>query len=224
MICIESLKAEIAKRLSGYKVYFSLSEIPSSIVLPSEWRNFGIVNNGSPWVPSAWRQFASELPWVTAWLAKCVVGTVFVVGSKNYLGYVYLENGRVYVYLGGQALTCAEMIGFDIFPPKLTEFYLDLHNGFGFSIGNTMGPSAVQDFIDIKDLCDEEAMDLPDMAAVFSSGAGDYLALGRGVNSGKSYIWWHEDPLKPEVNIEYWSVMDAWISIFLENSDSNEIL
>ncbi|WP_322362921.1 hypothetical protein [Pseudomonas sp. Teo4] len=85
-----------------------------------------------------------------------------------------------------------------------------------------MGPSQLEDFVQIKDLCDEEYRALPDMLGVFSSGAGDYLALGDGTLKGEAFIWWHENPENPTVGIDLWNVKDSWISIFLENSDSNE--
>lgn len=85
-----------------------------------------------------------------------------------------------------------------------------------------MGPSRLQDFVPIKDLCDEDYPALPDMLGVFSSGAGDCLALGDGSFKGEAFIWRHEKPESPTEGIDLWNVMDSWMSIFLENSDSNE--
>jgi hypothetical protein len=82
-----------------------------------------------------------------------------------------------------------------------------------------MGPSQVEQFVSIKDLCDEDYPDLPDMTAIFSSGAGDYLALGEGAASGEVFIWWHEKPDEPARDLDLWAYMDSWMSIFLEDSD-----
>lgn len=89
-------------------------------------------------------------------------------------------------------------------------------------MGCTMGPSRLEDFVPIKDLCDEDYPALPDMLGVFSSGAGDYLALGDGPCEGEAFIWWHEKPERPTQGIDLWEVMDSWMSIFLGNSDANE--
>jgi len=85
-----------------------------------------------------------------------------------------------------------------------------------------MGPSRFEDFVSIKDLCDEDYPALPDMVGVFSSGAGDYLSLAEPPAEVEAFIWWHEEPDVPTRNIDLWDVMDSWMSIFLENSDSND--
>ena len=85
-----------------------------------------------------------------------------------------------------------------------------------------MGPSRLEDFVPIKDLCDEDYPSLRDMVGVFSSGAGDYLGLGDDPFKDEAFIWWHEKPESPTEGIDLWNVMDSWMSIFLENSDSNE--
>lgn len=72
-----------------------------------------------------------------------------------------------------------------------------------------------------QDLYDEDYPDLPDMMSFFSSGAGDYLALGEGAWEGQVFIWWHEKPDEPSPEQNVWDIMDAWMSIFLECSDGN---
>jgi len=57
------------------------------------------------------------------------------------------------------------------------------------------------------------------MVSFFSSGAGDYLALGRKAWEGDFFIWWHEKPDAPVRKDDLWGIMDTWMSIFLEDSE-----
>ncbi|MDO7912173.1 hypothetical protein Q6A49_16680 [Pseudomonas sp. 22-AL-CL-001] len=61
------------------------------------------------------------------------------------------------------------------------------------------------------------------MVSFFSSGAGDYLALGEGAWAGVFFMWFHEEPDTPTRNEDVWGVMDAWMSIFLEDSEMNAL-
>ncbi|UQB76695.1 SMI1/KNR4 family protein [Pseudomonas shirazica] len=138
------------------------------------------------------------------------------MSDRPYLMYAYSEGGDLCFYMGGAPLG-VEGSGFDgcpSFPASFRQFYSRLHNGFGFYIGCTMGPSRLEDFVAVKELCDEDYPALPDMVAVFSSGAGDYLALGNGSHKGQAFIWWHEKQENPTEGIELWDVMDSWMSIF----------
>jgi hypothetical protein len=220
----EGLKTQIRSRLKGYDVYFSSCEIPIGVGYPRQWQNFGLLQNHSAWLPDAWIEFSGRLPWVHEWLQKCVVGTVIAISDKPFLGYIYLEDGEVYIYLGGTPVEHVSVAGRIEIPSSLRDFYLTLHNGFGFYLGLTMGPSPVEDFMDLQDLCGENLITLPRLGSFFSSGAGDYLATGlfRGEETG--YIWWHETPTRPEADIDIWSVMNTWMAIFLENSDSNDVV
>lgn len=220
----DAFRARIVKELKGYDVYFSADEVPSRVDFPRQWRGFGYSNGVGGHIPAAWQYFAEVLPWVNAWLDKCVIGTVLAVSDRPYLMYVYTENGDLGFYVGGVPLggEKANNPKYQWLPPKLKAFYADLHDGFGFYIGCTMGPSRLEDFVFIKDLCDEEYPALPDMTGVFSSGAGDYLSLAKPPAEAEAFIWWHEEPDTPTRNIDLWGVMDSWMSIFLENSDSHE--
>ncbi|RMS49437.1 hypothetical protein ALP64_204282 [Pseudomonas syringae pv. actinidiae] len=48
------------------------------------------------------------------------------------------------------------------------------------------------------------------------------MAVDKNSSPPVNYIWWHEKQDYPDVDIDTWSTMDAWMGIFLENSDSNE--
>lgn len=219
------MKKLILNELKEYDVYFSPGEVPSEVYLPWQWSGFGPADNRSSCVPVEWVNYIEQLPWVCSWIDQCVLGTVLAVKDKPYLMYVYMEEGRLNFYMGGAPLgaNSASIDTFSHFPEKLKCFYRDLHDGFGFYIGCTMGPSQIEDFVSIKDLCDEDYPNLPDMMSFFSSGAGDYLALAEGNREGQVFIWWHEKPDEPSPESNVWDIMDAWMSIFLENSDVNEI-
>ncbi|KAA0994807.1 hypothetical protein FQ192_11800 [Pseudomonas sp. ANT_J12] len=223
---IDDLKKRIAEELQGYNIYFSPESVPESIEFPVAWRNFGFVDGKSSRIPDTWDLFAERLPWVTSWLDKCVLGTFLAVSDKPYLLYVYCEDDELNFYIGGVPIE-----GDGVWSGKLAylngdlkQFYRTLHDGFGFYIGCTMGPSRAEDFVWIEDLCDEAIPSLPTLVGFFSSGAGDYLAVELKSSADEAYIWWHEKPEFPDKNINMWDVMDAWMSIFLENSDSNEIM
>jgi len=219
-----SLKERIVNELKDYEVYFSADEVPSGADFPEQWRGFGCSKVDSGNIPAEWKTFAEVLPWVNSWLAKCVIGTVLAFSDKPYLAYVYSDNGDLCFYMGGIPLGVEGENNVQVqwLPQKLKAFYTTLHDGFGFYIGYTMGPSRFEDFVSIKDLCDEDYPALPDMVGVFSSGAGDYLSLAEPPAEVEAFIWWHEEPDVPTRNIDLWDVMDSWMSIFLENSDSND--
>lgn len=222
MIWNNALKHRIATELHGYNVYFSATEVPPEVAFPPQWRDFGISDNTRQSLPAEWAEFANLLPWVVEWLDRCVLGTVLAVSDRPYLMYVYSEGDALYFNMGGAPLSFegASLDDHPYLPPDLKNFYMKLHNGFGFYIGGTMGPSRVEDFVSIADLCDDDYPHLPEMTGVFSSGAGDYLALGAGSAQGEVFIWWHEVPDEPETGIDLWAVMDAWMSAFLETSNA----
>ncbi|UFH50454.1 hypothetical protein [Pseudomonas sp. KNUC1026] len=219
----DELKLQVTSRLKNYTVYFTPAEVPADTPWPEQWQGFGLVKNAKATLPAAWSLFSDRLPAVCEWLEKCVIGTVLAIGEKPYLGYVYLEEGQVYLHLGGAPLESAAAANRAQVPSLLTDFYLHLHNGFGFYIGMTMGPSPVEDFVCVQDLCDEELDDLPRLVSFFSNGAGDYMAMGMSSSREVGYVWWHENPTEPEADIDVWAVMNAWMAIFQENCDSNEI-
>ena len=223
---IDDLKKKIAAELEGYTIYFSPESVPANIDFPVAWENFGFVDGKNSRIPATWNLFVNHLPWVTAWLDTCVIGTFLAVSDMPYLLYVYREDDELSFYIGGVPIKDdGDWSGERAFlSGDLKRFYCTLHDGFGFYIGCTMGPSRAEDFVCIEDLCDEVIPTLPNLVGFFSSGAGDYLAVELKSSADEGYIWWHEKPESPDKNINVWAVMDTWMSIFLENSGSNEIM
>lgn len=219
----DAQKARIAAKLNAHDLYFLPAEVPLTVNVPEAWRHFGPIDADRTCIPLAWRHFTQRLPWVGEWVHDCVLGTLLAVGDRPYLVYVYDSNDDLYLYLGGAPLG-PDSQAFEKHPEipgHVIEFYTRLHDGFGFYIGGDMGPSPVEAFVSIKDMCDDDYPGLPDMTAIFSSGAGDYLAVGQGAWKGEAFIWWHEEPDTPTCDIDLWVYMDAWMSIFLEDSTLN---
>lgn len=218
---LTELREKIAAELPGYQLYYSVEDVPENMQLPSAWAEFGLRADGRDYLPPSWLAFAELLPGVSAWLRRSVIGTVLAISDRPYLLYVFSEDGALYFYMGGVPVSEVEINALEnsFMPGTLRRFYTDVHNGFGFHLGCTMGPSRLEDFVSIKDLCDEDIAGLPDMIGIFSSGAGDYLCLDSGKPATEeALIWWHENPEDPEMSVDLWATMDAWMSIFLENS------
>ncbi|MFP3924307.1 hypothetical protein [Pseudomonas sp. W5-36] len=223
MNAIELLKADVRAELNGYSVYFSPSDLPDAVVIPSTWSGFGLHHASSVWVPGEWKMFSSLLPTVQKWLTQCLLGTAVAVSDKVYLVYIYREDNELGLYLGGSPVT-ATVGALDVFEgsPMFERFYTQLHNGFYFYIDSSMGPSRIEDFVSIDDLVDDEPIAIPGMTGFFSNGSGDFITVVNRINGPEFFIWWHEQQSCPETDIDVWAVIDAWMGIFLENADSNE--
>lgn len=221
----DDLRCVISSKLSNYEVYFSPADVPQGTLYPPQWGEFGYRSQHRMFMPSKWAEFSGCLPWVSDWLEKCVIGTVLAVGDSVYLMYVYREEGEIYFYVGGRPLAAnhTENARFKSLPAHLQDFYTQLHDGFGFYIGFAMGPSRFEDFVEIDELCDEEEVHYPGVLAIFSSGTGDYLCINEDSACADAIIWWHEDPSNPLRGVKLWNMMDAWMCVFLENCDSNEV-
>ncbi len=67
---------------------------------------------------------------------------------------------------------------------------------------------------------------LNQVVTVFSNGAGDYIGLDLGQKpaavESHALVWWHEEPLQPDVAQDFWALMDAWISGQMEDVDLAE--
>ncbi|KPB72138.1 hypothetical protein ALQ34_103205 [Pseudomonas syringae pv. maculicola] len=89
-----------------------------------------------------------------------------------------------------------------------------------------MGPQKIEHCVFVSDLIDEQDTDFAaKWLALFSNGGGDYLAIDVSNSaSDKGLIWWHEQPLEPESGLDFFEVMDTWISIFLEDTQQRDEL
>lgn len=163
------------------------------------------------------------LPTVSKWLNTCVIGTALASGDKNHLVYIYRENNEIGLYLGGepvaQGLTAPNL---SILLLSVRNFYTELHDGFCFYVDLSMGPSRLQDFVNIDDLADDEVAVVTGLVGFFSDGAADFVAVASHLADIEFYDCWHEQQEALERNVDAWAVIGAWMGILLENSDSNE--
>ena len=105
-----------------------------------------------------------------------------------------------------------------IFPEKLREFYMHIHNGWFESISEGLGllPIEKVQFLDESEwgLTDEilQSVDLSKTYYVFHNGGGGFLCINtEDAENPKSLVWWTND--QPKLNIEFWSFLDSWIEI-----------
>jgi hypothetical protein len=217
---IEATKAAF----SGRDIYFSPVQMPPGLKIRSEWQNFGLTSSTAPPFPLAWQTFSDELPWVTSLLDKCLLGTAILSGPSVELLYIFHDNDGLYYYIGGEPLERADKPL--TFGGRIADFYYSVHNGFTFYPAQSMGPQKIEHCVFVSDLIDEQDTDFAaKWLALFSNGGGDYLAIDVSNSaSDKGLIWWHEQPLEPESGLDFFEVMDTWISIFLEDTQQRDEL
>jgi hypothetical protein len=219
MITIADIKSAVYERFSGSQVYFSAEELPPEFKMPADWQNFGL--GGAGRYPQCWRLFMDKLPWVFKLIENCLMGTVIVVEDKIYLAYIFHDEEMFYFYTGEPPVAAGsqDYLTVENFPPRLAVFYTMVHNGFTFSPANSMGPMNIKDLSRIVDLVDGDTDFSLSLTTIFSNGGGDYLAIDLSEpNRETGAIWFHENPLELEEDVNLFAVMDAWISIFLEDS------
>jgi len=229
MITLEGVVEKVKTSFVDRDVYFSPNELPANVIIPAEWEEFGAVFSEKPRFPAAWNSFADKLPWVLSLLDTCLVGTFVLGGEKVELLYVFHDANGLYYYTGGLPLTSCPLKSdkINLIAGRLSDFYLHVHNGFTFFPAQSMGPQKIEDFSCVADLIDEEETSFAaSWVTVFSNGGGDYLAVDINNHAeDKGVIWWHEQPMEPELGIDVFEVMDTWISIFLEDTQSrSEVL
>ncbi|MFJ3468098.1 hypothetical protein [Pseudomonas sp. NPDC090201] len=218
---VEAVRAEFLDR----KIYFTPDDVPANVAVPTGWQNFGVYSGGAPGFPAAWQSFSEELPWVLSLLNIGLIGTAILDGDSLELLYVFHDANGLYYYVGGLPLNeCKGQTGSTLpFKGKLSDFYHKVHNGFTFYPAQSMGPQKIEHLTCVADLIDEEdTVFASRWMTVLSNGGGDYLAVDLVSSQGKGVIWWHEQPLEPELDVDVFDVMDTWMSIFLEDTQPRD--
>jgi len=208
-------------------IYFSNAELPPDFIIPNEWKNFGVDSEGTRKFPATWHGFENDLPRIFSLLNLGLIGTAVLDGNSIQLIYIFHGDQGLYYYTGGLPLdACPLKVGsYFPFQGKISEFYHYVHNGFTFFPAQSMGPQKVEHFTCVADLIDEESTDFAsEWITLLSNGAGDYLAVDlASLENNSGVIWWHEQPLEPEVGVGVFEVMDTWMSIFLEDTQPRDI-
>jgi len=224
MITKKSAMNALTKKFPQECLILSFNESPSIKAIPCEWRNFGIRDNleNSAWYPIKLEAYSERLPWIYALLRRCLIGTAIFYTDYPNLIYIFHDSEDYYFYIGRPPLSCLNIYPADQLqklPGDLIEFYQDIHNGLTFYPSHSMGPLPLEDQPKLINLYDGFAPPfLNESIGIFHNGAGDYLSVTPDINSHSAFIWWHEEPERPETNLDLWAVMDNWVSIFLEDT------
>lgn len=219
----------------------SADEIQTDMAVPDAWVEMLRQQDAGTqsWL-APWQAYQKLLPGVYEFLHQKVRGICVLLEDQKppSLLYVYSRGENDYFYRGYPALDRASLEDRrDVWrklPPHLQNFYSQLHNGWVFLVDDSLGPLPVQDIKFLSDYeWDAEPEDLEKLPfqldqviMVFSNGGGDYLALdlSHGAEAAEDYAlsWWHEEPLEPHLNFNFWELMDAWICGQVEDIDLAE--
>ncbi|AHC82908.1 SMI1/KNR4 family protein [Pseudomonas shirazica] len=228
MITLNDIVQDIGNTFSDYKICFSRMDVPSDVALPKSWEQFGLALEGSPVYPQGWKSFSSEFPSVISLLNDSLLGTVLMLGDSIELVYVFHDVNGFYYYVGGVPVEggATDNGEFKHLPARFQDFYRDVHNGYTFFPARSMGPQSLGDQSRVSNLVDEEDDSFAERwITVFSNGGGDYVAVdGDKDNDTEGLIWWHEDPMVPELGIDIFEVMDTWMATFLEDTKPRDEL
>ena len=215
------ISSEAAERISG---------VPDAWVRVLSQQEQG--ENG--WI-DLWQPYQDLLPGVYDFLQYQVHGVCLLQEEHSPLSllYLYSAGSADYFYRGYPALGSPPPQDRDALwkhlPPRLQEFYLTLHDGWTELSSDALGPLPLADMELLSDQDWEmepgQAETLPfrldQVLTVFRNGGGDLLGLdfGSGAPEDHALAWWHEEPLAPDVNQNFWALMDGWISGQLEDVD-----
>ncbi|MGI4788188.1 MAG: hypothetical protein ACRYFS_04990 [Janthinobacterium lividum] len=235
---IEDMLAKVQKFERNAVLVTSADEVQDEMHVPEAWiemlrrQSAGTKSWVEPWKP-----FQDLLPEVYDFLQHKVRGVCLLLKDQQppCLLYVYSRGEKNYFFrgwppLGDQMPQGKEKIWACLLP-GLQQFYRELHNGWTHLSSNSMGPLPVNDIGYLSDQDwelepDEEArlpFRLSDVLTVFANGGGDLLGLDltHGVSASESHAlaWWHEEPLAPDLNMNFWGLMGGWIGGQLEHVD-----
>lgn len=189
---------------------------------------FGLGLEVGPVYPDGWNSFSNEFSTVISLFSECLLGTVLLLGDAVEMAYVFHDGKSFYYYVGGAPVEGRAVEGFQLerLPGRLQDFYREVHDGYTFFPARSMGPQCLCDQSRISDLVDEDGgCHAENWITVFSNGGGDYVAVEADKHAGaEGLIWWHEDSASPELGIDIFEVMNAWMGIFLEDTKSREEL
>ncbi len=230
---------ELASFIRNPRLALTPEELEPGLNIPQTWidllrqqRDTGRAN-----VSELWREMETELPSVLEFLRNNLqgIGVMTEENNRSWLIYFYTIDGEIYFYKGGVPLGKAippELIErYKLMPSKLRYFHSSVHNGWTFLPSNALGPLPVEDTFFLSELewdmeeGDEEKLPfkLENVLAVFANGGGDYLCLDTGEEKNPelsmALIWWHEEPLAPDMYVNFWPAMNEWMKTGFEEAD-----
>ena len=230
------LKTLLGRFIQDFEIHLNTGTVPAEIALPQSWRQLIArqEQDKSLDLLPEWYELRSELPDVVRFLESALRGyAILLQQGRASLLYIYSDGGKLRFYCGNSPSAFSKLrngFSWEKFPPKLRFFYERLHNGWYFLASRSMGILKLEDLRPLsEDEWDFEDGDedrlpfhLQDVLEVFPNGAGDYLCIDlRSRSQDKNaLVFWHEEPGNPEMGQDFFSVMNAWIQIFVERADA----
>ena len=236
----EKMLAQVGKFVRNFTLLTLSDEVSPEDGVPDVW--VGMLRSqeaGRKTWAEPWQGFRDLLPGVCDFLQRKVHGVCVLIkdGKPPSLLYVYSSGDHFYFYRGGPAL--GETVPDDPrniwarLPPKLQEYYRDVHNGWTQLSSDSMGPLPFEDieFLSDHGWGDDETEELDtllpsrleNVAMVFGNGGGDWLCLDLSLDKkaveAHALNWWHEDTLEPDLDENFWARVDEWICAQIEDVD-----
>lgn len=236
----EKMLSKIRNFVEAPILLISPDEVKTEMGVPAAWAEMlhqQNISGGKGWV-SPWMPYQNLMPGVLGFLQHKVRGVCVLLEEHKQpsLIYVYSHGEENYFHRGSIALGSKIPEGkqdiWERLPPRLRSFYSQVHNGWTMLSSNAIGPLPVEDIEFLADYdWDLEPSDqtrlpfqLDKVITVFSNGGGDYLGLDLEQKpqavEDHALVWWHEEPLEPDVDQNFWALMDAWIIGQMEDVDS----
>ncbi|OYD61208.1 SMI1/KNR4 family protein [Rhodococcus sp. OK302] len=174
---------------------------------------------------SQWNNFGRPILGDTYRNIKETLTDVRLLKSQNRFFLLYdvkMVDGTDLHYLGGAPVSEGDELPayWNKFPPSLKNFYANLHNGWYYVAGKTVGPLPLEDMFRIDSfewsildgLSPDEYPDPSRCVATFRSGGGGYLCLHFGEEATKGVVWSSTEP--PEL-VDYSTYLDIWTNVGL---------
>ncbi|TQV71512.1 hypothetical protein FLL45_20385 [Aliikangiella marina] len=140
------------------------------------------------------------------------------------------KNGESFYYEGRLPATdedkASNQNGYAILPEQLQQFYTNVHNGWYYFSSRSMGFLPLENIFNlasedwgILDSIGKQPLSLENTYAIFNSGMGGYLCIERDLTQPvadkvHSHLWFSKKA--PNLNVEFWPVLDTWMCIGFE--------
>ena len=240
----ELSKANILHTLRNLKnpqVMLSATEVNQEVAsqIPKEWLSLlslGEIDFDK--LQELWHPVGDNISTVMEELERTIQGLAILIEDNQQpsLLYIFLGNEKLYYHRGFPPLKD------DDIPREIANIWGNLpldfrdlytiHNGWVSLHSKSMGHLPADK---LSLLCWEEwsleaeviestPINPEKTVIVFTNGGSGYLGFElsdlKGASEAKPLIWWSNKPSQPELNIEFWSVFNTWISMDFADMDS----
>lgn len=201
---------------------------PLMVELPEWWQGVLQADGGdrTHHVIQAWAPYRRQLPLTFKFLSTHLQSVNLLIDKMSVrLLYELEQGGQTMYYAGGnptqKSMSSLVRDAWDKLPADFRKFYDSLHNGWYYLASNSLGPSPTEDFFILDELewgileeISDPGCDLKDLLAVYTNGMSAYVAISIGQKGAYGNVLWWKDK-SPYLNIDAWSVIDAWTEIGL---------